>query len=102
MEIFNALSGLYRTAYNDTSDTDAEVAALSDPIAPNGKPRKVKVKVNPATKKPAYFDNKGRGTFLPLGTKARRAAIRKLIVKRTNATPYGSRLKSQRPCWLCC
>ena len=88
MGIFNALSGLYRTAYNDTSDTESEIAALKDPIAPNGKPRKVKVKVNPATGKDAYFDNKGRGTFLPLRTKSRSAKIRKIIVGRTNATPY--------------
>lgn len=87
MEIFNALSGLYRTAYNDTADSEAEVAALADPISPRGKPRKVKAKADPKGKV-RYFDNKGRGTFLPLGTKARRAAIRKIILARTGAIPY--------------
>ncbi len=87
MGIFNALSGLFRTAYNDTADTEGEIAALAAKISPRGKKRKVKAKDDPKGKL-RYFDNKGRGTFLPLGTKARRAAIRKIILARTGATPY--------------
>lgn len=87
MEIFNSLSGYYRTAYNDRGDTPAEIDSLTSPEGPNGKPRKPKARVNPESGELEYFDNKAKA-FLPLATEKRRTALRKVIRERSKVRPF--------------
>jgi hypothetical protein len=67
MGFFNGLTGYYRTAYNDGSESEPKTAA--------------KVEIDPADGERKYRDRKAN-RFLPIDPEKRRAALRKIISER--------------------